>query len=24
MDQPSIESLIVEEPFKEGFDKDTE
>jgi hypothetical protein len=24
MDQPSIESLIVEEPFEEGFDKDTE
>ena len=24
MDQPSIESLIIEEQFKEGFDKDTE
>jgi hypothetical protein len=24
MDQPSIESLILEDPFKEGFDKDTE
>ena len=24
MDHPSIESLIIEEQFKEGFDKDTE
>jgi hypothetical protein len=24
MDHPSVESLVIEEPFKEGFDKDTE
>ena len=24
MDHPSVETLIIEEQFKEGFDKDTE